>query len=131
MKYPCKECEYAATKVSALNIRSKHEGVKYTCDHCEYAATASGNLKKHIEIKYKGLRYKCVTTVNMLPPHLVVYRIMLVYLGLIHHCDQCAYSATEAGSLKRHIEKLHKGVRYPCTQCEYPAREACSLRKQI
>ena len=44
-------------------------------------------------------------------------------------CDQCKYSATESGSLKKHKEANHLGVKYPCDQCEYVATHGGHLKK--
>ena len=37
--------------------RSINVVIKYPCDSCEYSAAKSSYLKRHIEIKHKGLRY--------------------------------------------------------------------------
>ena len=36
---------------------SKHDGIRYPCDQCEYAATTSSSLRRHKESKYRGIRY--------------------------------------------------------------------------
>ena len=71
--------------------RSKNVVIKYPCDSCEYSAAKSSVLKRHIEIKHKGLRYLC---------------------------DKCEYATTTSGNLKTHIESKHEGFRYPCDECE-------------
>jgi len=54
VRYPCPQCEHAATTASALkkHVEYKHEGVRYPCPNCEYAATKAGNLKIHAERKH-------------------------------------------------------------------------------
>ena len=42
------------------------------------------------------------------PKSLVTLNTLLIYV--YHKCDKCEYAATEAGSLKRHIESKHEGV---------------------
>ena len=52
MRYPCNQCEYAATAASRLknHIESKHEGkVRYPCDQCDHTVTTARSLKLHIE----------------------------------------------------------------------------------
>jgi len=39
--------------------KSKHEGSRYPCPQCEHAATTTGNLKLHVESKHEGVRYPC------------------------------------------------------------------------
>ena len=51
--------------------------------------------------------------------------------GVRYPCNQCVYSATQSGSLKRHIQSMHEGVRYPCNQCEYSATTTRSLKRHI
>ena len=71
--------------------RSINVVIKYPCDSCEYSAAKSSVLKRHIEIKHKGLRYLC---------------------------DKWEYATTTSGNLKTHIESKHEGFRYPCDECE-------------
>ena len=49
MRYPCDQCEFAATTVRNLKVHIEkiHEGVRYPCDQCEYIATQSNHLKTH------------------------------------------------------------------------------------
>ena len=58
MRYPCPQCEHAATAAGALKIyvESKYKGVRFHCSQCEHAATAAGALKIHVESKHKGVR---------------------------------------------------------------------------
>ena len=41
------------------HVESKHEGIRYPCVNCEYAATFVSSLKKHVESKHEGVRYPC------------------------------------------------------------------------
>ena len=54
MRYPCSQCEYAATTASNLksHVDSIHEEVRYPCPQCEFAATTASNLNRHIEYKH-------------------------------------------------------------------------------
>ena len=54
MRYPCDQCEYAATEIGSLkkHKESKHEGIRYPCDQCDYSATHISNLKKHKKRKH-------------------------------------------------------------------------------
>ena len=58
MRYPCSQCEYAATTASHLkrHVESKHEEVRYPCPECKYAATEKGALKKHLENKHNWVQ---------------------------------------------------------------------------
>ena len=59
MKYPCPECEHAATTVRDLkrHVRNKHKEVRYPCSECEFTSTTASYLKKHIENKHRWVRY--------------------------------------------------------------------------
>ena len=46
-------------------------------------------------------------------------------------CSQCEYSATDASTLKRHVENKHEGVRYPCPECKYAATQKGYLKKHL
>ena len=85
MRYPCDQCEYAATQLSALNThkQSIHEGVRYICDLCDYAATTLSVLKRHKDIIHEGVRYPC---------------------------DQCEYAGTYKSALNKHKSMKHAGV---------------------
>ena len=54
LRYPCNECNYAATTAGNLkqHKESKHEGIRYPCNECDYAATTTWNLKKHKKRKH-------------------------------------------------------------------------------
>ena len=54
MRYPCPECDYAATTPGALKIHveSKHEGVRYPCSKCEYTATSTSSRNSHFKNKH-------------------------------------------------------------------------------
>ena len=51
---------YSSTRNLKKPVESKDEGVKYPCVNCEYAATSTWNLKKHVESKDEGVKYFCV-----------------------------------------------------------------------
>ena len=55
-RYPCDQCEYAATHSSHLKRHkaSIHEGVRYPCDQCEHVATQVSHLKHHKKVKHKS-----------------------------------------------------------------------------
>ena len=69
IRYPCDQCEYAATRYSDLMTHkiSKHEGIpvtylltyRYPCDQCGFVANQLSDLKKHIESNHEGIRYPC------------------------------------------------------------------------
>ena len=47
-------------------------------------------------------------------------------------CKLCKYSTLEAGSLKKHVDAIHKGLKpYHCKLCEYSAAQASSLRRHV
>ena len=48
-----------------------------------------------------------------------------------HPCDKCEYTATQVGSLLRHIKSKHEGLRYPCDKCEFVATAVDPLMKHI
>ena len=57
IRYPCSECEYAATRAGDLkrHKQSKHQGIRYPCRECEYVATRKEALKIHKENKHYGI----------------------------------------------------------------------------
>ena len=62
VRYPCSQCEHAATTAEALKIhvKSKHDGVRYPCPECEFYSTTASYLKKHIAKKHKWVIYPWV-----------------------------------------------------------------------
>ena len=58
--HACDECEYSTNKqYLKQHKQSKHDGVRYPCDQCDYAATDPSNLNKHQQSKQRGVRYPC------------------------------------------------------------------------
>ena len=49
--------------------------------------------------------------------------------GIRYPCNECEYTATVAGKLRRHKENKHKGIRYPCDVCEYAATRASDFKR--
>ena len=84
MRYPCGQCEYAATRLAQLtkHKQKKHEGIRYPCDHCKYVASDLSCLKQHKQTKHEGVRYPC---------------------------DQCEHSALYKSDLNRHKRRKHTG----------------------
>ena len=70
--YPCKQCDYVATRAQGLKShnKAKHDSTKskrFICDICEFAAESSSQLKRHKKDKHEGIRYSCdVTNVSTL-----------------------------------------------------------------
>ena len=58
IRYPCDQCEYAATKRSNLKLHKKslHKGVRYPCGECEYLATHASSLKRHKKCVHEGVK---------------------------------------------------------------------------
>ena len=54
MRYPCSQCEHAATSANALkqHVENKHEGVRYPCSQCDHVATRRSNMNKHVKYKH-------------------------------------------------------------------------------
>ena len=64
--------------------------------------------------------------------HIELTRPQKIKLGRQKYpCGKCDYVATQAGSLKRHIEYKHEGVRYPCEHCKYAATTKSHLKKHV
>ena len=59
IKYPCDECEFAATKASHLKQYKeiKHEGKRYPFEYFEYAATQKGALIMHKKRKHNKVNF--------------------------------------------------------------------------
>ena len=104
MRYPCGQCEYAATRLAQLtkHKQKKHEGIRYPCDHCKYVASDLSCLKQH-----KQTKHECV----------------------IYPCDQCEFAATTLFNLRTHKQSKHEGLRYPCDQCEHSALYKSDLNR--
>ncbi|XP_023326220.1 RE1-silencing transcription factor isoform X4 [Eurytemora carolleeae] len=105
-KFPCFECEYAATTRRLLkeHIESKHEVVVYPCVQCDYSATTAKNLRSHVECKHEGVRYPCL---------------------------QCEYISNGRSDLRKHVRNKHEGVRYPCHICTYAATRPGDLKRHM
>ena len=59
MKYPCRQCEYQATRKEKLDWhkRSVHEGIKYPCRKYGYQATTKESLDRHKRSVHEGIKY--------------------------------------------------------------------------
>ena len=40
------------------------------------------------------------------------------HVGIRYPCDQCEFSATAQGDLKKHKQNKHEKIRYPSDQCD-------------
>ena len=83
--------------------RFKKSKYKYPCSLCDFVASQAGNLKIHIERKYKGVRCPC---------------------------SECELSANTTRNLRRHVENKHNGMSYSCSQCKHAATTASDLKRQ-
>merc|ERR1711884_1004660 len=83
----CDQCEFTATKNSAIIMlkRAVHDKIRdWHCDECNYKAKYLGNLKRHTKSVHNGIRD--------------------------HHCNLCEFKTSASGSLNRHIRVVHNGI---------------------
>ena len=45
--------------------------------------------------------------------------------------ENCDFQTTYSGSLRKHIEVIHKGVCYSFNQCDYKATQKITLRQHV
>ena len=45
--------------------QSKHDGIKFTCSQCEIQVSTNSDLKRHEQVKHKGVIYIHVTSSNL------------------------------------------------------------------
>jgi len=129
--YSCNQCEFTGSKSGLWSHKkSIHVGLRYPCDQCEYAATHLSNLKEHKKSIHEGVQYPCnqcglsYTKAASLKQHKKT-----IHEGIRYLCDQCEHVASTLSTLRYHKKTKHGGVRYPCSECEYAATQYCDLNK--
>jgi len=155
-RFPCDQCEYAATTASYLNKHKKvkHEGVRFPyiqsdynivtqtilkqngkvkqCDQCDYVTAKTSSLKHHRRSKHEGIVFPCdqceytATTSSNLTKHK-----MSKHEGVRFACDKCEYAATLPSDLTKHIRNKHEGIKYPCDHCDFASTTTSSLRQHV
>ena len=75
--WSCHQCEYSATKLSALKSHKKytHGRTKCPCDQCDFATSTIFPLMRHRSSKLEGI---------------------------IRPCDRCEYTASDLSNLQKH-----------------------------
>ena len=92
-----------------------------------------GQAEDHIKMRFhKAPNNK----VKPIIPEEIVLQVETLYKKLETHngvfgCLKCAYTSTQRGHLKEHVEKHIEGLRYPCNFCGKISSSSMSLRGHL
>ena len=106
---PCTECEYksATNRDLRRHIEAKHKGVRYKCDLCDFTASVEAYIKIHKQAKHEENTYPCDLDI----------------LGYA-----CEYTGSTENNLTVHKRKVHSQNVFPCDICEFVANTAQILK---
>ena len=68
---------------------------------------------------------------NKIKSNILVTNVIRKPLGRRYPCDLFNPQASEAGSLKKHIQSVHEKIKYPCDLCDHKATPAENLKRHI
>lgn len=96
---------------------------KYKCtyDKCSKVYTSTSGLRHHIDIKHKGIRYRCdQCDASFKQKHNMVTHVNATHKGQRpHKCDQCDQAFGHRSALTGHIKNIHRGLRpHQCGECD-------------
>jgi len=126
------QTKYFFCQKCGLKFRSKQERENHTslfclsensCKLCEFKASSNRQLKKHVDIKHKGLRHYCshcdysTTRKETLKIHEDA-----VHRKIKHNCQFCDYISSYKRQVKIHEAVAHKNVEFKCSQCDFKAK---------
>ncbi|XP_014231899.1 zinc finger protein 616-like [Trichogramma pretiosum] len=96
----------------------KHKGIRHACNECGNSFTQRSHLKTHIETVHNGITHACNQCLRSYSrKSYLKMHIDNVHNGVSHVCNECGKSYAQRSHLKTHIESLHNGVTYTCNQC--------------
>jgi len=132
VRVPYIQPEYITVHPADQQVKKvKQERTRFPCDQCEYAATTNSYLQKHKKVKHEGVRFAYTQAYKS--DFAVMGTSYMTTPGgkqqKLKPCDQCDYVATKTSSLKHHRRSKHEGIIFPCDQCEYQATTSSNLTK--
>ena len=111
-----------------VEMEAKRPYVSFNCKQCEFSCTNYTTLKNHMKdhddcrplnVDYSG------TNASSLESH-----------DLISHskekpfiCQQCSFTCTQPGDLKKHMHIHNDRKRFSCTECNYKCKKADKLQR--
>ena len=54
-----------------------------------------------------------------------------MHLGKRFYCDQCEFSATQLGGIKRHKQNFHGEAKVPCPHCNYQGAQMSDVKRHM
>ena len=152
-QYLCQECDFKSNHKTALRVHIDriHNGVlNYSCSQCEFKSNQRHSMKNHLKThsskeatvislkKDKKLDIESKGTPNL------NFKRERQTAGKFR-CQLCEFASIYKGSLKRHVEDVHKGVfssnrpgkrcaengQYLCQECDFKSNHKTALRTHI
>ena len=140
-KYPCPQCEYAATNQGSLwkHKRFVHQmgEKKWKCDKCSYASVQSGNLVNHIRHVHDKVPHKKDYVCELCgiagsKKSIKTHKEAVHKLGKELKCQFCTFMTYRKVHLKRHIEGLHeKRKDHICDECGHAFNQRSDLKSHM
>ena len=141
----CHLCNFKAKRQTYLDshMKSSHEATRsFMCSVCGFETGNQEDLLSHMQFKHGQLDhspkketplqlYKCDSCERQFNSR-KSWRVhnKALHLGIRYNCEHenCTYSSTQRGQLKRHIELKHFDIRLQCEYCEKSFCGDSSLR---
>jgi len=131
-------CDF--TTFSAFSLKhhlEEHKGETHMCDQCNYTTTHKTNLVVHIKTVHKERKVmKC----NMCDFTTKSHQYMWKHKKVTHsgpivmlncHEADCNFECMFPSDLRRHHDKVHKGIRWTCDLCDFSAGYKGDLNRHV
>lgn len=132
LKFGCELCPYKTWLKDHLNKHMQRHNPEYQCPYCEKKLPLKGDLNVHIQRVHTGERpFECKlcnfasVTRQQLRLHHNRHHLGIVPLRN-KACKYCAYKAESLGSLKAHVQSVHKINRTELFKCNICAVKTTS-----
>ena len=109
-----------------LDINVRKKPFFLYCDNCDFRTKRFFYIKKHNRThQKKGIKQEQNTdsVTSLIKTEDKVLQNPASFIG----CDNCNYTATEIGFLRRHINMQHDMQQYHCYECDFKAVETEDL----
>ncbi|KAL7302188.1 hypothetical protein TKK_0005411 [Trichogramma kaykai] len=103
-----------------------------TCDTCGLKFKTKLGLKRHNDVKHKGIRHACNECEKSFTQrsHLKIH-IETVHNGVAHACSTCEKKFSDKGNLKKHIDSIHNRVTHACDKCDKKYKYQSDLLRHV
>ena len=126
------EANFFAPSSLNIHVDAKHQDFRYICDSCDFRATHSEHLFRHINAVHLRLKnYSCgECDAKFSTPFSLKRHADVKHKGVRHNCEQCDYKATRLSHLRKHFESVHLKIRkYACQECDAKFAQHSHLKR--